>query len=77
MGGPLKRKNYLMVNMLYKRCTIAQVYVISGPDFMDLLHQKMLLNNFLLKINELATGHRRYMQLGMLAGTLILLVVFA
>ncbi len=41
-----------------------------GPSFIKLLKQKILLNNFLLRRNELETSDYWYMLSGILAGKL-------
>ncbi len=47
-------------------------HIGTGPNFIELLKQKIMLNNFLLSRNEQDTSHKLYTGHGSLAGNLIL-----
>ena len=49
--------------------------IASGPIFIELLKQKILLSNFQLSSNEQDTSHKLYMRHVSLTGNLILVSV--
>ena len=55
-----RKKNHILLKYICNFPCILEV-VAAWPNFIDLLKQKILLNNFLLSRNEQETSHKLYM----------------
>ena len=66
---------YIVIPWLLGRDYFALDHAIPGHNFIELLKQKILLNNFQLSRNEKDTSHKLYTWHGTLVGNLIVVVL--